>query len=104
MELKKNDQVIIIRGKDKGKKGKIIRVLTEKSRIVVENVAVAKRHSRPAKNFPGGIIEKPMPIYASRAMLICSRCGKPTRIGKKETAEGRQARVCKKCNEIMDKV
>jgi large subunit ribosomal protein L24 len=104
VELKKGDQVVIIRGKDKGKKGKIIRVVKDLKKIVVEGVAIAKRHARPSKTSPGGIIEKPLAIFASRAMLVCSRCSSPTRISKKAGTDGKMMRVCKQCNEIMDKV
>ena len=104
MELKKNDQVLVIRGKDKGKKGKILRVLPDLGKIVVEGIAIAKKHSKPTGKTPGGIIEKPMAIFASRVMLVCSRCSKPTRISKKATGEGKMVRVCQECKEIMDKV
>lgn len=96
MNLKKGDTVILLQGKDKGKKGKIIRVADEK--IIVEGINVAKRHQKPSRNFQGGIIEKPIRFFASKAMLVCPRCSEPTRVARKDGV-----RVCKACSEIIDK-
>ncbi|MCU0640586.1 MAG: 50S ribosomal protein L24 [Candidatus Margulisbacteria bacterium] len=103
MAIKKGDTVVVLAGKNKGKKGKVIRVFPERGKVTVEGVNIAKRHQRPSRNFQGGIIEKPMPLQVSNVMLVCPRCSEPTRIAYKATSE-KKARVCQSCNEIMDKV
>jgi large subunit ribosomal protein L24 len=101
--IRKGDTVVALSGKNKGKKGKVIRVSEKTGKIVVEGVNVAKRHQRPGRNFPGGIIDKTLPIVRSKVMLVCPRCGQPTRIGHKKVQE-KNVRVCQKCSEIIDKV
>jgi large subunit ribosomal protein L24 len=97
MKLKKGDTVKIISGKDKGKTGKITHVFPEKNKIVAEGVNVHKKHSRPKKQGQKGqIIQMPMPIDSSNAMIVCRVCAKATRIGIKKT-EKEKIRVCKKC-------
>jgi large subunit ribosomal protein L24 len=99
MNLKKGDNVIVISGKDKSKKGKILKVLPEKNCVIVERINVAKRHQKASRNFQGGIIEKNMPINIAKVMLVCPRCNEPAKIKK-----SKDGRICKKCNEIVDKV
>lgn len=101
--LKKGDTVIVLSGKDKGKKGKILKVLPDKGKVTVERVNVAKKHQRPTRNFQGGIIEKPLPVYAAKVMLVCPRCNEPARVGG-QIVEDRHRRVCKNCEEIIDRV
>ena len=103
MAIKKGDTVQVLTGKNRGKKGKVIRVLPERGKVIVEGVNIAKRHQRPSRNFQGGIIEKAMPLQASNVMLVCPRCSEPTRISYKTTSE-KKVRVCQSCDEIMDKV
>lgn len=104
LHVKKNDMVMIIAGKDKGKAGKVQRVLAEKGRVVIENLNVVKRHTRPTRaNAEGGIIEKEAPLAASNVLLLCGACNKPTRTGIRILDDGSKARFCKKCNEIVDK-
>ncbi|MDD4179092.1 MAG: 50S ribosomal protein L24 [Candidatus Margulisbacteria bacterium] len=103
MKLKKGDLVITLSGKDKGKKGKIIAVFPDKDKVTVEAVNVAKKHQKPSRNFQGGIIEKPLPLFASKVKLVCPRCSEPTRIGSKIVGE-KKVRVCQECSEIIDKV
>lgn len=104
LHVKKNDMVMIIAGKDKGKSGKVMRVLADKGRLVVENLNVVKRHTRPTRtNAEGGIIEKEAPMAASNVLLLCGACNKPTRTGIRILDDGSKARFCKKCNEIVDK-
>lgn len=104
LHVKKNDMVMIIAGKDKGKTGKVSRVFPEKGRLVVENLNVVKRHTRPTRtNAEGGIIEKEAPLDASNVLLVCGACNKATRTGMKVLEDGSKARFCKKCNEILDK-
>jgi len=103
MQLKKGDTVVVLSGKDKGKKEKILRVDTRSGKIRVENVMVVKRHTKPSQKFQGGIIEKPSLISVGKVMLICPLCSKPTRISKQQTEDNKQVRICKKCGEAIDK-
>lgn len=104
LHVKKDDLVMVIAGKEKGKSGKVLRVLPEESRVLVENLNVVKRHSRPSRtNAEGGIIEKEAPIAASNVQLICQGCNAPARTGIRVLEDGTKARFCKKCNEIVDK-
>jgi large subunit ribosomal protein L24 len=103
MTIKKGDTILVLTGKNKGKKGKVIKVYPERGKVTVEGVNIAKRHQKPSRNFQGGIIEKAMPLQVSNVMLVCPRCSEPTRIGYKETSE-KKVRVCKSCSEIVDKV
>jgi large subunit ribosomal protein L24 len=104
LHVKKNDMVMIIAGKDKGKSGKVARVFPDKGRLVVENLNVVKRHTRPSRaNAEGGILEKEAPLSASNVLLLCGACNKPTRTGIRALEDGTKVRFCKKCNEIVDK-
>ncbi|PLY01141.1 MAG: 50S ribosomal protein L24 [Desulfuromonas sp.] len=104
LHVKKDDTVMILAGKDKGKSGKILRVLPDKKRVLVENLNVVKRHTRPTQaNSEGGIIEKEASIDISNVQLICTSCNKPARTGQKVLDDGSKVRYCKKCNEIVDK-
>ena len=90
-------------GKDRGKRGKVLRVLSKKDRVLIEGVNFAKRHSKPsAKNRQGGIIEKEAPIHVSNAHVVCPRCDKPTRVGHSERGTAGKVRVCRKCGEGID--
>ena len=100
--LRRNDQVEVITGKDKGRVGKILKV-TSTDRVVVEKVNMIKRHTKPnMANQAGGIIEKEAPIHVSNLMLICPKCSKTVRIGKKVLEDGSKVRVCKKCGESVE--
>jgi len=99
--LKKGDQVQVLSGKDRGKKGKILRVLPGKGKVVVERVNVAKRHQRATQKFQGGIIEKPMPIDDSNVMLVCAKCGEASRVKSGKLADGTRVRMCKSCNQAV---
>lgn len=102
MKLRKGDNVIILSGADKGKKGLITKVLLGKDRIVVEGVNARKKNMKPNTKQPhGGIIEFFAPINSSNAMLVCTSCSKPTRVAHKVTASGK-IRICKKCNQATD--
>lgn len=102
MNIKKGDTVIVISGKDKGKKGKVLSVYPGDDMLVVERVNIAKRHQRPTRNFQGGIIEKPVPLFASKVMLVCPRCSQPSRVGRRMVSD-HNVRVCGSCEEIIDK-
>jgi large subunit ribosomal protein L24 len=103
MKIKKGDTVIVLSGKDEGKKGKVLEVFPKDGTLIVERMNVAKRHQRPTRDFQGGIIEKALPLVVSKVMLVCPRCSEPTRVKKKES-EGRMVRACGCCGEIVDKV
>jgi large subunit ribosomal protein L24 len=101
--LKKDDKVKVIAGKDKGKIGKVLKVDRKKQRIVVENINIIKRHTRPsAKNRQGGIVESEAPINWSNVMLLCNKCVKPGRIKMQRLDDGKKVRVCRKCSEQID--
>lgn len=101
--LKKDDKVKIIAGKDKGKMGKVLKIIRNKNRLVVENINIAKRHVKPTAGNPqGGIIDKEAPIHWSNVTLMCNKCVTPSRIKMKRLEDGKKVRVCSKCNEIID--
>ena len=101
--IKKNDKVKVIAGKDNGKIGKVIDVLQKKNRLLIENVNMVKRHTRPsASNKQGGIVEGEAPIHWSNVMLMCNKCIAPVRIKMRRLEDGKKVRVCRKCNEIID--
>jgi large subunit ribosomal protein L24 len=103
LHVKKDDLVMIVAGKDKGKSGKVLRVLPEKERVLVESINLIKRHTRPSQsNSEGGIIEKEAPIALSNVQLLCPGCNKPARTGLKVLEDGSKVRFCKKCNEIVN--
>lgn len=102
-KIKKDDRVKVIAGKDNGKIGKVLRTFHKKNRVLVENVNIVKRHSRPsAKNRQGGIVESEAPIHVSNLMLMCGKCVKPTRVKMKRLDDGKKVRVCGKCQEVID--
>lgn len=102
MKVAKNDIVLIRSGNFKGKKGKVLKVFPDTQRVIVEGVNLVKRHMRRSqKNPQGGIIEKEAPIHVSNVEVICPKCGKPTRIGRKILENRKRVRVCKKCNEMI---
>jgi large subunit ribosomal protein L24 len=103
--IRKNDNVVVMTGKDRGKRGRVVRVVPDKNRLIVEGVNVIKRHTKanPQKNVKGGVVEREAPLHASNVQLVCPECGKPTRIGKKILGDGRKVRVCRKCEGVVDK-
>jgi large subunit ribosomal protein L24 len=103
--VRKNDEVIVTAGKDRGKRGRVLQVLPEKNRILVEGVNIVKRHTRanPQRNIKGGIVEKEAAIHASNVMPIDPDSGKPTRVGRKTLDDGRRVRVSRRTGGVMDK-
>jgi large subunit ribosomal protein L24 len=102
MKVVKNDNVIIISGNYKGKKGKVLKVFPKENRVIVEGVNFMKRHTRPTqKNQQGGIIEKEAPIQISNLMVICPKCDTPSRLGRKMLENRKFVRVCKSCGEML---
>jgi large subunit ribosomal protein L24 len=103
--IRKNDNVMVVAGRDRGKKGRVLRVLPEKNRVVVEGVNVIKRHTRPnpQRQIKGGIVERESSLHASNVQLVCPECGAPTRIGRQILGDGRKVRICRKCKGVVDK-
>ena len=103
MQVRKNDSVMVIAGKERGKTGKILRVLPDKGAVLIERINLIKRHSRPrGPQQPGGIVEKEAPMEASNIMIMCDKCNAPVRIGRKILADGEKIRVCRRCGEALD--
>jgi large subunit ribosomal protein L24 len=103
MKIRKNDTVLVILGKDRGKKGKIRKALPTKNKVIVEGVNMIKRHSRAkGQARQAGIIELEAPMDVSNVMYICGKCNKPTRLGFSSLSDGRKARVCRACGEVVD--
>lgn len=104
MRIRKNDQVQVIAGRDKGKRGRVLQVLPEKNRVVVEGVATIKRHTKPnpQKNVKGGIVERESSIHASNVMLVDPETSKPTRVGARFLEDGRKVRVARKSGAVVD--
>ena len=98
MSIRKDDMVVVLSGKDKGKQGKILEVMPKEGKVVVEKVNMVSRHTKPRKQGDqGGIIKKEAPIYACKVQRVCPKCGKPTRAAHKVQADGKKVRICKKC-------
>jgi len=103
MKIRKNDTVIIITGKDRGKKGKVRRALPREDRVIVEGLNMIKRHSRARRAArQAGIIELEAPLHISNVMLLCDKCGKPTRVSFRFLADGKRVRICNSCREVID--
>ena len=103
--IRKGDQVRVMSGKDAGKSGRVLAINPRKNTVVVEHANLIKRHTRPnpAKNIKGGIIEKEAGINASNVMVVCSSCGKHTRISHSTAKDGSRSRACKRCGTVLDK-
>ncbi len=98
LSIKKDDTVIVLSGKDKGKQGKVLTVLPKERKVIVEKINIVSRHTKPRREGEqGGIIKKEAPIYACKVMRVCPKCKKPTRPASKVGADGKRVRVCKKC-------
>jgi large subunit ribosomal protein L24 len=103
MKIRKNDTVLVIAGKDRGKKGKVRKALPKNDEVIVEGVNMIKRHSRAkGQARQAGIIELEAPLDISNVMLICNKCNKPARVGFTLLEDGRKARICRSCNEVID--
>lgn len=103
MHIKTGDNVVVISGKDKGKKGKVIEAFPAENKVLVEKVNMVSRHTKPRRQGDdGGILKQEAPLYASKVMRVCDKCGEPTRIGRKVLGDGSRSRYCKHCGEILD--
>jgi large subunit ribosomal protein L24 len=103
--IRRNDSVVVKNGKDRGKRGRVLKVLPEKNRLVVEGVNFIARHTKPTpgRNVKGGIVRREAPLHASNVQLVCPECGAPTRIGRRVLEDGRKVRTCRKCEGVVDK-
>ena len=102
--VRKGDTVIVVAGKERGKKGKVLRVIPEKGRVVVERINMIKKHQRPTQKIrQGGIIEREGAIHLSNVMLVDPRSDKPTRVGMKALSDGKKVRVARRSGEMLDK-
>ncbi|WP_447973052.1 50S ribosomal protein L24 [Nitrospira sp. Kam-Ns4a] len=103
--IKKGDTVMVIAGRERGKTGKVLALDRAHGKLVVERLNIIKRHTKPnQKNRQGGILEREAPLAISNVMLYCANCQKPVRVGTKLTEDGRRLRVCKQCQDVLDKV
>lgn len=103
VKVKKNDQVLVIAGRNRGATGKVLRVFPSDGTVLVERINMIKRHTRPnpQKQVQGGILEREAPIRISNLQVICPECGKPSRMGSVRLDDGRPARVCKSCEKTI---
>jgi large subunit ribosomal protein L24 len=102
--VRRGDLVAVISGRDRGKRGKVLRVLHDRGRVMVEKINMIKRHQRPTQKLrQGGIIEREGALALANVLLVCSRCDRPSRTGIKVLGDGRRIRVCKRCGESIDK-
>lgn len=103
MKIRKNDTVLVIAGKDRGKKGSVRLAYPKKERVLVEGINFIKRHTRAIRQVrQAGIIEREAPIHVSDVMLLCSKCNHPTRVGFRLLEDGRKVRICNVCHEVID--
>lgn len=104
MKIKKGDNVQVISGKDAGRKGKVLHTVPSDGKVIIENMNIAKKHTKPSKTAPqGGIVATPLPLAASKVMVVCSKCNKATRVRMKADGEGKLSRTCAKCGTSLDK-
>jgi large subunit ribosomal protein L24 len=102
--VRKGDTVAVIAGRERGKRGRVLRVLPDQGRVLVEKVNLIKKHQRPTQKLrQGGIIERESPLALSNVLLVCSRCDKPARTGITVLGDGRKVRVCRRCSEPVDR-
>lgn len=100
--IKREDEVVVVSGKDNGKKGKVLRVFSEEGKVLVQGINLVKKHMRPTQENPkGGIVEVEKPIQISNVQLVCPSCSKPSRVGYSILSDGSKNRICKKCQEII---
>ena len=103
MRFRSDDNVLIIKGRDRGKQGRIQKIHSSNNKVLVEGINIVKKHQKPAQGVrQGGIIQKELPIPVANVMLVCTQCNKPTRIGYQFLADGSKARVCRLCEEVIE--
>ena len=103
--VRRNDTVIVITGKNRGKRGRVLKLLPERNLVVVEGVNFIKRHTRPnpSRYIKGGVVEREASLHASNLQLVCPECGAQTRIGRRLLGDGRKVRICRKCDGVVDR-
>ena len=103
--IRRNDNVVVTAGKDRGKRGRVLKVLPERNRLVIEGVNCVKRHTKPnpQRQIKGGVVEREASLHASNVQLVCPECGAPTRIGRRLLEDGRKVRICRKCEGVVDR-
>jgi large subunit ribosomal protein L24 len=103
--IRRNDNVLVTAGKDRGKRGRVLKVDANRNRLIVEGVNFISRHTKPnpSKNIKGGIVKREAALHASNVQLICPECGARTRIGHRILGDGRKVRICRKCQGVVDK-
>ncbi len=103
LRISKNDQVVVLSGRDRGARGKVLRVHPAKGTAIVERINLVKKHTRPnpQKQVQGGVLEREAPIRLSKLQVVCPECGKPSRLGRRRLEDGRGVRVCKKCDATL---
>tara|TARA_B100000029_G_scaffold154779_1_gene150071 strand:+ start:257 stop:589 length:333 start_codon:yes stop_codon:yes gene_type:complete len=103
--IRKNDNVVVVSGKDRGKRGRVLQLVPGKNRLIVEGVNIVKRHTRPnpGQNVKGGIVESESALHVSNVQLVCPECGAPTRLGRRLLGDGRKVRICRKCDGVVDR-
>ncbi len=103
VKIKKNDQVVVLSGRDQGAKGKVLRVHPAQGTAIVERINLVKKHTRPnpQRQIQGGVLEREAPIKLDKLKVVCPECSQPTRLGRKRLEDGRGVRVCKKCNATL---
>ena len=103
--IRKNDNVVVVSGKDRGKRGRVLRLVTGKNRLIVEGVNIVKRHTRPnpGQNVKGGIVESEAALHVRHLHLLCPECRAPTRLGRRLLGDGRKVRICRKCDGVVDR-
>ena len=103
MQIRKNDSVMVITGRERGKTGKVLRVLPDKDTVIIERVNMVKRHTKPkGPQQTGGILEKEAAIHVSNIMLMCDKCNAPVRIGHKVLGDDKKIRICRRCGEAFE--
>lgn len=103
MRFRSDDNVLVIKGRDRGKQGRIQKIHRSNNKVLVDGVNIVKKHQKPAQGVrQGGIIQKELPIPVANVMLVCTQCNKPTRIGYQFLADGSKARVCRLCEEVIE--
>jgi large subunit ribosomal protein L24 len=103
VKIKKGDEVVVLTGRDRGKKGEVLRVIPKESRVLVQGVNMIKRHTRARPGEPGGIVDKEAALHVSNVALADPKDGKPTRVGYKVLADGRKVRVARRSGEVIDR-
>ena len=103
--VRRNDTVIVITGKNRGKRGRVLKLLPDRNRVIVEGVNFIKRHTRPnlSRNIKGGVVEREASLHASNLQIVCPECGAQTRIGRRLLGDGRKVRICRKCEGVVDR-